>query len=105
MHFHPPCKLVQGCFSEDEIMVQVLSLPTVDLNATIADCGVENAEIISNVQGGLAPYEYLWSNDATSGNLTNIGAGFYSLTITDSNGCTVKSEILVTSENCAELGN
>ena len=37
--------------------------------------------------GGTAPYTYSWSNGAKTKNLTNLIAGIYSVTITDSKGC------------------
>lgn len=39
------------------------------------------------VQGGLLPYSYLWSNGATSEDLTNLGGGTFIVTITDANHC------------------
>jgi len=47
------------------------------------------------VSGGVEPYTYLWSNDSTSKNLTDIPAGDYQLVVTDANGCseTIKSTI------------
>jgi hypothetical protein len=44
-------------------------------------------KIISTVQGGTAPYSYLWSNGSTN-NFTEISAaGNYCLTVTDAAGC------------------
>lgn len=39
------------------------------------------------VNGGTSPYAFSWSNGSTSQNLNNIGAGTYTVTITDNNGC------------------
>jgi gliding motility-associated-like protein len=43
--------------------------------------------IISEIQGGVAPYTYNWSNGATSAINLNLAADTYTLTVTDFNGC------------------
>jgi len=55
--------------------------------------GLANGAITAEVQGGEAPYQYLWSNDATGESLSEIGAGTYSVTVTDSNNCATEAEI------------
>jgi len=42
-----------------------------------------------SVTSGTGPYTYTWSTGQTSGNLQNIPAGSYTVTVTDGNGCTV----------------
>lgn len=39
-------------------------------------------------KGGTAPYTYLWSNGETTASIENLCAGPYTLTVTDSKGCT-----------------
>ncbi len=55
---------------------------------TNATCGQNTGSINSAVTGGTPPYSYNWSNGATTADLTNLSAGIYSLTVTDSKGCT-----------------
>ncbi|MBL7831681.1 MAG: SprB repeat-containing protein, partial [Saprospiraceae bacterium] len=40
-----------------------------------------------NVSGGTPSYSYIWSNGSTNNPATNLTAGNYTFTITDSNGC------------------
>ncbi len=40
------------------------------------------------VSGGTSPYTYAWSNSATTQDLANVGAGTYTVTVTDANACT-----------------
>ncbi len=39
------------------------------------------------VSGGVTPYSFKWSNGSVSQNLDHVGAGTYTVTITDKNGC------------------
>ena len=41
------------------------------------------------VTGGTGVYTYEWSNGATSEDLSDLGAGTYSVVVTDENGCSV----------------
>ena len=50
--------------------------------------GEPTGSIAIRVTGGTAPYQYLWSNNATTQSLPSVPAGLYSLTVTDSKGCT-----------------
>ena len=80
-----------GC--SDQITV-VITEPNV-LNATAtpadADCfGASTGSAFTNVIGGTTPYTYQWNDPALQQNDTasNLAAGTYSVTVTDSNGCT-----------------
>jgi len=50
--------------------------------------GATNGSIDLSVSGGTAPYTYIWSNAASTQDLSNIATGTYSVTITDVNLCT-----------------
>jgi PKD repeat protein len=52
------------------------------------DCAIENSGSINlEISGGVAPYSFLWNTNETSEDLNNIGAGAYSVQITDAVGC------------------
>lgn len=44
---------------------------------------------------GVAPYQLLWSNHATTPDLLGLSAGNYQLTVTDANGCTIIESVQV----------
>ncbi len=57
------------------------------LSSSSSNCS-GNGTVTSHVYGGVSPYNYLWSNGATTANLTSQNAGTYSVTVTDNIGCT-----------------
>ena len=57
------------------------------------DCNDPNSGNINiTVTGGSGVYDFLWSNGAITEDLNNIGPGDYSVTVTDSEGCTAISQ-------------
>jgi subtilisin-like proprotein convertase family protein len=64
-------------------------------------CGNLNGFIDLTVSNGQAPITYLWSNGATSQDLSGLTAGTFTCTITDGSGCAIviTEEILSLSPN------
>jgi gliding motility-associated-like protein len=50
---------------------------------------IPDGQISVTVSGGVAGYNYKWSDNSTSGALTNISSGIYSVAVTDMNQCSV----------------
>ncbi len=80
-------------------------------SGTLAATFTSSGEVCNNgmgaidltVSGGTGPMNYLWSNAATSEDLTNLSAGTYSCTITDANGCSVTTPAITISNTSGTL--
>lgn len=61
-------------------------------NVQPATCGQSNGLIVVFATGGVPPYQYTWGANANvtgnSNTAANLGAGTYTVTVTDANGCT-----------------
>ncbi|MCS6934621.1 MAG: choice-of-anchor L domain-containing protein [Chitinophagales bacterium] len=69
----------------------------VTLTTTPVSChGGNSGAIIANVTGGAGAYTYLWSNNHTAPQISNLTAGNYSLTVTDQNGCQQSASAVIT---------
>ncbi len=53
----------------------------------------KDGSIVVSAFGGMAPYEYFWSNSTHESEVSGIGMGTYSVTISDAAGCSVARTI------------
>jgi PKD repeat protein len=87
-----------GCVSEKKKVTAVVSA---GLNAsttvTNAACGSTNGTASVNVSGGTPAYVYNWSNGGTTSAISNLGAGTYSVTVSDVNSCSGTAAAVVSS--------
>ena len=59
--------------------------------------GQNQGAIDLNTIGGTAPYQYLWNDGSTDEDRTDLEGGFYTVTVTDANGCEAEFGYLVAS--------
>jgi|GEM_PF-816503 len=85
-----------GCMATDTFTLTEPSEITIMLSATDEINGNDGSVSLS-VSGGVGPYSFLWSNNATTQNLSNVPAGVYTVTVTDANQCTKSAAITVKS--------
>ena len=85
-----------GCVSIANISIVNPPQLTLSFAATTVKCGTKNGTAKVNATGGTGNYTYLWSPDnQTTDSISNLSVGNYSVTVTDVNGCTTTSSILV----------
>ncbi len=80
-----------GCQDSGTVVVTEpaqLTAATTAVNPTT--CGGTDGMIDITVSGGTPGYTFLWNTTATTEDLTGVGAGAYSCTVTDTNGCTTQ---------------
>ncbi len=58
--------------------------------------GATDGMLFANVSGGTPAFSYAWSNGATTQMVTGLGAGTYTVTVTDQNGCFLVNSITLT---------
>jgi gliding motility-associated-like protein len=84
-----------GCLFQANYTVIELSRMVISVGVTNVSCGRNDGQINLSVAGGFAPYTYSWSNGATTSNNINLTSGTYTVTVTDSRGCTATKLIPV----------
>lgn len=79
-----------GCAATDSVQVTVRDsvVGSIQLLAAVKCFGDANGEIRAVATGGTGPYKVLWSVMSGTPKLSNLPAGTYTATISDSPGCT-----------------
>jgi hypothetical protein len=86
-----------GCFTNTFTTVNPSTAPSIALTQTNGSCfGLTDGSATATVTNGVAPYAYAWSNGATTPILTNVGAGGYTLTVTDALSCITEASVTIT---------
>lgn len=86
-----------GCFTIDTTTIVEPAMLGGTIIATNVTCfGGNDGTITTTPVGGTTPYTFLWSNNATTQNLTNATAGNYLVQVTDVNGCQIVLPISIT---------
>jgi gliding motility-associated-like protein len=100
---------LNGCIARDSFnltepdSLTITSLKS-NFNGSSVSCkGSTNGSIDITVTKGTAPYTYLWNTSDTTQDLTNRGAGFYRVTVTDRNGCIARDSFNLTEPDSLTL--
>ncbi|MBI4647501.1 MAG: gliding motility-associated C-terminal domain-containing protein [Bacteroidia bacterium] len=86
-----------GCVENDSIEITEPDSLTLSIAGTNTTCnGLANGSANISISGGTSPYNYLWNTGASTDTLQGISAGIFSVTVTDTNSCTITDTIEIT---------
>lgn len=86
----------RGCTAVESVTISEPPMLAVNVSATDMLCpGATDGEATANVTGGTAPFTYAWSNGGNTQTISNLGAGEYTVTVTDANGCEATDIVMI----------
>ena len=86
-----------GCEVPASVTVDGKPAPSVtaEQSQMVSCAGGNDGAALASATGGTAPYTYLWSNGATTAQVTNVKGGTYQVTVTDAGGCTAVAQVRI----------
>ncbi|MBK9460588.1 MAG: gliding motility-associated C-terminal domain-containing protein [Sphingobacteriales bacterium] len=84
-----------GCSATASVTLNTSNPITASATTTPTTCGLNNGGLSATPTGGT----YLWTGGLAGANPTNVASGTYTLTVTDTNGCTATTSATVAASN------
>ncbi|MBU0486855.1 MAG: T9SS type A sorting domain-containing protein, partial [Bacteroidetes bacterium] len=86
-----------GCEATDSVVIGQPAEIQLAMSSTDANCGSSDGTATAIPSDGVSPYIYLWNDSTaqTTQTATNLFAGSYTVTVTDSIGCIASQSIVV----------
>jgi gliding motility-associated-like protein len=88
-----------GCESTTTVVITqpTLLVATICGNTPVTCNGGDNGASTCCASGGTAPYNYAWTpSGGNAAAAPNLSAGTYTVTVTDANGCTATTSVIIT---------
>lgn len=99
-----------GCTAETSIVVTEPTALTSTVSGSnyngygVSCFGSTDGSVTTATVGGTPGYTYSWSNGAITSDISGLGAGSYSVVITDANGCTYSDGVVLVEPTRVEIG-
>jgi gliding motility-associated-like protein len=86
-----------GCIGFASVIIGQVNGLSVTASAVDASCGASDGSATTTPSGGTSPYSYLWNSTPaqTTPDLQNAPTGNYEVTVTDGNGCTASTTVVI----------
>lgn len=91
------------CYKTASFTVTQPDLLTVDTATSPDSCFAGSGSITLHVKGGVSPYNFAWSNQATDSVVKGLMSGRYTVTVTDMHSCMVQVVANVGEDSCFEI--
>jgi len=101
---HTGCSATATYQMTEPTMLSVsVQAQTNDFGYNIYCFGQDNATATAIASNGVGPYDYHWSNSASSSTVNNLSTGMHSVIVVDQNGCSATKDIEIISPNILTL--
>lgn len=88
-----------GCSQTQTVTITSPAPIVLSFTTTNANCTAANGTATVNATGGTPGYTYLWNNSQTGQTATGLISGSYNVVVTDANGCTSFTGVIVGAVN------